>query len=68
MNKVGTRVLKGIVRGKTVELEEAAGWPDGHRVVVIVADEDDIQAGQDARDTLETIYRMRHMGRSVVTP
>ena len=29
--------VKGIVHGKTVELEQASGWPDGQEVTVTLA-------------------------------
>jgi len=59
-------VFQGVVKGKTIELEKETGWPDGQRVVVYLASEEEIKNNRQAEDTLQAIYRMRHMGRSIV--
>jgi hypothetical protein len=70
-------ILKGIVRGRMIELERETGFPDGQAVLVGIsqtpADVSDLAAetGEDpaaaleAEKALQTIYEMRHTGRSV---
>ena len=44
-----TTALKGIVRGKTIELEEATGLPDGQAVSVVVRPAPPSQPGDGLR-------------------
>jgi hypothetical protein len=66
--RADSQVLKGIIHGRTIELEEETGRPDGQRVVVLVAAEEEVQDEVHAAETLQAIYRMRHMGRSILRP
>jgi hypothetical protein len=63
-----SQVLRGIVHGKTIELEEETGRPNGQRVVVLVAGEEEVQDELHAAETLQAIYRMRHTERSILRP
>src|SRR5260370_42123835 len=46
--------------------KKETGWLDGKKVVVLLSTEDDIKNDMEAVETLQGIYRMRHMGRSLV--
>lgn len=61
-------ILKGIVHGMTIELEKESGFPDGKKVFVLLCSEEEDKNDQEAAETLQTLYHMRHLGRSIVKP
>jgi hypothetical protein len=68
MNEEEFLVRKGVVHGKTIELEEETGLPDGKRVVIGLCSEEELEHERAAEETLRAIYRMRHTGRSIIKP
>jgi hypothetical protein len=65
-------VVRGVIHGKTIELAEETSLPDGQQVTLHVIPEPQLEeapeADAEAEQTLQTIYGMRHMGRSVIQP
>jgi hypothetical protein len=75
-------VAKGTVQGTIIKLEETTSLPDGQEVIVTIRPlreeragagvdhHDDLTPEQaaEADETLQTIYRMRHMGRGIIHP
>ena len=69
-------IRKGILQGRTVVLESDIGLPDGAQVLVGIAvpahdsdsAKDELAQELEANEALQTIYRMRHTGRSVRQP
>ncbi len=72
-------IYHGVVRGKTIELDQATGLPDGQDVMVAIhpgAPGDGIResaggwgdAGPELDDWLRKLDQARHSGRSVTQP
>lgn len=70
--------LTGVIRGRTIELDQGLGLPDGSRVSVHIrlAPGEGIKfsagswadAGPELDESLKKIYEMRHTGRSIIEP
>ena len=63
-------LLTGVIRGTTITLDEPTSLPDGARVTLQLVGTPAVprDKGEEPDQTLETIYRMRHTGRSIQQP